>query len=192
VYFMPLGRLWQPELYHVGKAGLGGDQQVVDESQRRGRETPSEAALRILKTHTVFTLATEYQGEPHAVSLMYVNEGFTLFWVSDPRSRHSLALAESSRAAVTVADHFTDFRDIEGLQSLGTAHRVADKAAGTRGFRLLADRYRFLSEFLTGPASLARRLELAAVYRFEPDEMTLIDNTQGFGHKDAVQLPARD
>ena len=148
--------------------------------------------MRILRTHTVLTLATVYRGEPHAVSLMYANEGFALYWVSDPRSRHSLALAESSRASVTVAGHFADFRDIEGLQCRGAARTVGRKAASTRGFQVLADRYPFLQEFLSGPAKLVRRLDLAAVYRFDPEEVTLIDNAQGFGHKEAVPLPPHD
>jgi len=162
---------------------------MVGDDKRRNGESPSDAALRILQTHTVFTLAIAYQGEPHAVSLMYANEGFTLYWVSDPRSRHSLALAESPRASITVAGHFTDFHDIEGLQGRGRVSKLGDKATGSPGLQLLADRYPFLQQFLSGPATLVRRLDLAAVYRFDPDELTLIDNAQGFGHKEAIELP---
>jgi len=104
---------------------------VVGEGRRQKEESVSEAAMRILRTHTVLTLATVYRGEPHAVSLMYANEGFALYWVSDPRSRHSLALAESSRASVTVAGHFADFRDIEGLQCRGAAGLARLRARGS-------------------------------------------------------------
>lgn len=157
-----------------------------------GSESSSDAALRILRTHTVLTLSTVYRSEPHAVSLMYASEGFTLYWVSDPRSRHSLALADSSRASVTVASHFTDFQTIEGLQCRGAAHKLGDKATREHGFQLLANRYEFLQEFLSGPAKLVRSLDLAAVYRFDPDEITLIDNSKGFGHKQAVPLHRTD
>ncbi len=164
---------------------------MVDRSASRNGEDSSAAALRILRAHSVLTLATVYRGEPHAVSLMYANEGFTLYWLSDPRSRHSQALADTPRASITVAGHFADFREIEGLQFLGAARKVGDKSVGKHGLQLMADRYEFLQSFLSGPAKLVRSLDLAAVYRFEPDQLTLIDNTKGFGHKEIVSLPVQ-
>ncbi|QKK12420.1 MAG: hypothetical protein HND59_13355 [Pseudomonadota bacterium] len=38
-----------------------------------------------LDRHTVMTLATQDDGGPHAVSLMYARDSFTLYWLSDPQ-----------------------------------------------------------------------------------------------------------
>ncbi len=57
------------------------------------------------------------------------------------------------------------------------------------GFELLVARYPFLEEFATG--RLAGHLGAAAVYRFRPAKLTLIDNGRGFGFKQTLDLAAR-
>lgn len=162
--------------------------------RRRGKRSGGEAALpeRILAflgAHTVMSLATQLRAAPHAVSLMYANDGFALYWVSDPGSRHSRALAESPAVSVTIAAQFADFQEIVGLQARGTACRLEDPTESDAGMALLAARYPFLRQFTSGPRRLVRSLQLASVYRFDPEEITLIDNARGFGHKDTYLPP---
>ena len=153
----------------------------------KNADDPARSVLDLLDAHTVMSLATVSDGRPHAVSLMYANDGYTLYWLSDPRSRHSVALRQSAESTVTVSRQFADFREIIGVQATGTAHEIADDAEAKAGLRMLAERYEFLEQFTSGPRSLVRRLDLAAVYRFDPVEVTLIDNSKGFGHKETFR-----
>lgn len=142
-----------------------------------------------LRHHTVLTLATIGQAGPHAVSLMYAHDGFDIFWLSDPKTRHCEHLVSNPSVAVTIAGQYEDFREIRGLQMQGDGRRLKGADEETAGFDLLVARYPFLKQFAAG--ELARNLDAAAVYRFRPARLTLIDNARGFGFKQTLDLADR-
>jgi uncharacterized protein YhbP (UPF0306 family) len=143
------------------------------------------AILDELRQHSVLTLATAGQAGAHAVSLMYANKDFDIYWLSDPKTRHSEQLAHNSSAAVTIAAQQENFQKIRGLQIEGNAYRITDPDEEAVGFDLLLARYPFLKQFAAG--KLARHLGLAAVYLFHSTKLTLIDNSRGFGFKQALE-----
>lgn len=143
------------------------------------------AILDELQHHTVLSLATNGETAPHAVSLMYAHRDFDMYWLSDPKTLHSEQLAHNPSAAVTIATQQEDFRKIRGLQIEGDAYRITDPDEAARGFDLLVARYPFLKQFAAG--KLARHLGLAAVYLFHSTKLTLIDNSRGFGFKQALE-----
>jgi len=145
-----------------------------------------EAILAELRAHSVLTLATIGEAGPHAVSLMYAHDGFDIYWLSDPKTLHSEHLASNPSAAVTIAAQYEDFRKIRGLQLHGKGCHLNDKKDAAAGFDLLALRYPFLQKFSAG--KLAHHLGAAAIYRFQPARLTLIDNAQGFGSKQTLEL----
>jgi len=149
----------------------------------------SDAILAQLRAHSVLTLATTGETGPHAVTLMYAHDGYDIYSLSDPKTRHSQQLASNPSAAVTVAKQYEDFRRIRGLQMHGRGCRLADKDEAAAGFDLLALRYPFLQQF--GAGKLAEHLGAAAIYRFKPAELTLIDNARGFGFKQTLELADR-
>jgi hypothetical protein len=140
-----------------------------------------------LHRHTVMTLALAAATGPHAVSLMYACNELDIHWLSDPKTRHSTILASNPRAAITVAAQSADFQNIRGLQIEGNAQRLVTAEEESAAFDLLLARYSFLKKF--GIGKLARHLHVAAVYRFRPTRMTLIDNQRRFGFKQTLQLP---
>lgn len=148
-----------------------------------------QAILAQLRAHTVLTLATVGETGPHAASLMYAYDDFDIYWLSDPKTRHSQHLASSPLAAVTIAAQYDDFGKIGGLQMEGNGRRLTEADEVAAGFDLLVARYPFLQEFTAG--DLARRLDAAAVYRFRPARLTLIDNSRGFGFKQILELVDR-
>jgi len=143
------------------------------------------AILEELRNHTVLTLATSGEAGPHAVSLMYAHDAFDIYWLSDPQTCHSECLAHNSSAAVTIAAQHDDFRKIRGLQMEGNGRRVTDVDEENLGFDLLVARYPFLKQFAAG--KLARHLGAAAIYLFRPAQLTLIDNSRGFGFKQTLE-----
>lgn len=130
-------------------------------------------------------------GTPQSCSLMYVHDGFTLSFVSDPDTGHSRLIdaAEGLPAAVTIAPDYDDFRAIRGLQMTGRVARAgsADAAVALASF---ARRYAFFRG--EQPPVLAAAMAKARFYRFVPTRVVFIDNTAGFGAKaifDASDLP---
>lgn len=148
-----------------------------------------DAVSAFLATHNVLSLST-CGGEktPHAASLMYANDGFAAYWISDPNSRHSRELAANNRVAATIAPDYDDFNDIRGLQIAGTARHVEGAVEIARAMTLLAGKFGFFSQFLDGPGDLVKRMKGSAVYRLDCETITLIDNTVAFGHKEVLSL----
>ena len=144
------------------------------------------ALLAELGRHNVLSLAVVSDARPHSVSLMYAHDDFDIYWLSDPKTRHSRCLASNPSVAVTIAAQHKDFREIRGVQMAGNAHRLTDTDAQAMGFNLLLARYPFLKKFSIG--KLARHMGAAAVYRFRPTNMTFIDNSRGFGFKQTLVL----
>lgn len=145
-----------------------------------------EAILEQLAGHTVCTLATQSGDGAHAASLMYAHDGFEVYWMSDPTSQHSRDLEADGRCTMTVARQYDDFAAIQGLRMKGHAARITDDATEKRAMKLMAGRYPFLDRF--GAGKLARALAAAALYRFRPRRITLIDNTRSFGFKQEFEI----
>jgi len=139
-----------------------------------------------LGTHHVFTLATRAGDSAHAASLMYAHEDFVLYWVSDPDTRHSREVEAHAEVAATVAPDYTDFRAIRGLQISGVAARLTAPHDVERARTLMAQRYAFLRELARGPDALRAAAAKAGYYALRSKQITLIDNTRGFGHKETL------
>jgi uncharacterized protein YhbP (UPF0306 family) len=129
------------------------------------------------------SLATVAEGAAHAASLMFASDGFSLYWTSDPGTRHSLAIERNPRVAATVAPDYADFRLIRGVQIAGRARRLSETAEVEHARELLGRRFPFLRGLEAMPAALRAALDKAAYYRLDPDTLTLIDNTRKFGDK---------
>ena len=151
------------------------------------------AALRaqieaFLAAHHTAALATvDEQGAPHAANVLYAPDGLALYWMSDTQTRHSRHIEVRPRVTATVAPDYTDFRLIRGLQIFGTARRLAgDESLATA--RRMVSRYGFLAELANGSVALRAAFGKAGFYCLEPARITLIDNTQGFGHKETLEF----
>ena len=134
------------------------------------------------------SLATVAEGKAHAASVMYAMEGFSLYWTSDPGTRHSLAIERDARVAATVALDCSDFRLIRGVQITGRACRLSEAGEAARARDLLRRRFPFLSELDALPAALRAALDKTAHYRLDPDAITWIDNTRGFGNRHTLRI----
>jgi uncharacterized protein YhbP (UPF0306 family) len=142
--------------------------------------------------HTVSLATVDDVGAPHAANVLYVPDGMALYWMSDPQSRHSLHIDARQRVTATVAPDYADFGKIRGLQIFGSARRIAGEQELALARQRMVSRYAFLAELAGGPPALRAAFEKAGFYCLEPARVTLIDNTQGFGHKETLELDGRD
>ena len=119
--------------------------------------TDNDLAERIaafLDAHRVMSLATLGPDGPHAANVFYVRENFSLFWVSDPASRHSAHIAAHPAMAATIAPDYQDFPQIKGLQLVGVARGLTEPHDDRHGRALLQQRYPFLSNAAAAPPAL--------------------------------------
>ena len=141
--------------------------------------------------HTVSLATVDEEGAPHAANVLYAPDGLALYWMSDTQTRHSRHIEARQRMTATVAPDYADFRLIRGLQIFGKARRLAGIESLATARRMIS-RYGFLAELANGPAALRAAFEKAGFYCLEPQRITFIDNTRGFGHKETLELAGDD
>ncbi len=146
----------------------------------------AERIAAFLDEHHVMSLATVGAQGPHAANLFYARDGFVLFWVSDPASRHSVELAADGRVAATIARDYADYAPIRGLQVAGRARRVIDDGERARAQSILEARYAFLKA--PADAGVRENYERAQIFRLDVARCVLIDNSRGFGHREVLEL----
>ncbi len=146
-----------------------------------------EQALSYLESHHVMTLATSGAEGPWAAAVFYVNDGFTLYFLSSPRSRHGGDLTAEARCAAAIHEDYPDWPDIKGIQLEGPVRRLS----GTERAAAIA---RYAKKFPVvrpgrAPELIRAALERIAWYELVPERCYLIDNSKGFGHRDEIPLP---
>jgi len=148
----------------------------------------SAQVAALLDRHHVMSLATVSPDAPHAANLFYARDGFSLMWVSDASSRHSVMVEADPRVAATIAKDYVDFPEIQGLQIFGRAFRVVDRLSRQHARHCLEARYLFLHDAANAPKEIRDALERAQFYRLEPSKIVLIDNTRGLGFKQTLEF----
>lgn len=151
--------------------------------------------LRVfLAAHNTMTVATVGpQGEPQAAAVFYAaDEQLNLYFLSSPNSRHSENLRRDARVAATVHADGQAWREIRGLQIEGTVQQVEGPLMFALAARTYVARYDFLRGLLgdggDGPVALRGPVASSRFYVLRPAWMRLIDNSQGFGHKEEWTL----
>ena len=115
---------------------------------------------------------------PYATALFYaVDDDLNFYVVTDPTTRHGMALGRSSRVAGTIQRDQQRWQEIRGVQFTGQCRRLtgADRVAG---WALFMQRFA-----VSGVAELAPAFAKVELWKIIPDWLRLIDNRQGFGHK---------
>lgn len=154
------------------------------------------------------TIATARSENPWAAAVFYASDGFTLYFLSDPESRHSKDIAENPLVAVTVNEDYHDWRKIKGIQMEGKAELVVTEDEMSRAVATYANKYSFTAAYLKLISSsfpkvtgyldkLLSKLPLVPglpatptirFYRFTPTRVRFIDNEKSFAHHEEFTL----
>ncbi len=152
----------------------------------------TQAALRArvleyLRAHHVMTLATHDREGPWAAAVFYVNDGFNLYFLSAPKSRHGTHLASSPRMAAAIQEDYADWPQIKGVQLEGLAREISGDE-GRHARKLYGDKFPIVGKLAQAPASIVAALAKVRWYRIVPERLYFIDNAAGFGHRDELIL----
>ncbi len=147
------------------------------------REKMTAAIAAFLDAHSTMTLATlGPDGRPLAASLFYAsNEALRVYWVSGAQSRHSRALQQNPRVAMTVHNETWSWAEIAGVQLEGRVVVLPAGPTWQAAWERYLAKFPFAQEF---QAEVSR----SNFYELTPSWARLIDNGQGFGHKQEVEL----
>jgi uncharacterized protein YhbP (UPF0306 family) len=139
----------------------------------------------LLSQQHVITLSTNDELGPWAAPVFFAHDGFDLFFVTNPNSRHGKAIAAGSEVAGAVHASSSDWQQIKGLQMTGTAELLDDKQDLDTARKHYFSRYPFTEVFFRQQELLEPEIreKAAAVrfYRFKPGKIVLVDNSVRFG-----------
>lgn len=146
-----------------------------------------EKTLAYLSDRNVMTLATTGPQGLWAAAVFYVNDGFTLYFLSAPTSRHSLNIEAQPTVSAAIQEDYKDWREIKGIQLEGEARRIegAEQAAAIARYGL---KFPIVGNLATAPAEIVKAMSRIAWYKVVPTRLYFIDNSLGLGHRDGVPL----
>jgi uncharacterized protein YhbP (UPF0306 family) len=144
-----------------------------------------DRALDYLAVHRVVTLATQGPEGLWAADVFYVNDGFDLYFISSPTSRHGSNLAAQPQVAATVHEDYLDWREIKGIQLEGTVEQVS-KAEEAGVLALYGRKFPVVANLASAPAPIAAAFAKVRWYKLAAARAYFIDNSAGFGHRDQV------
>ena len=151
------------------------------------REGRREQVQRYLREHHVMTLASHGDAGVWAAAVFYANDGFAIYFLSSPSSRHCQNLASSPRASAAIHEDYAEWREIKGVQMEGIASVLSgDEEEKAR--RLYAAKFPIVGKPEQMPASIIKALAKVRWYKLIPDRLYFIDNSAGFGHRDEIEL----
>lgn len=139
--------------------------------------------LEVLESQHLMTLATvRSDGYPQATIVNYVNDGLTLYFVTDAASQKAGNVRLNNKVSVAIANQTQDFYKLSGLSMSGTATRILEREAAQEVSLRLFRRFPQSRRFVPQDASQL------AVFSVEPIAISLIDYASGFGKSYLLEL----
>lgn len=149
-------------------------------------------AERFIKEQNTVTLATARLEIPWAAAVYYVNREFTLYFFSDPASRHIGESLKSGQASAAISVPASTWQEIQGVQASGIVSSIPPGLESIKVLRAYLKKYPFTREFfdsnqdLNLPAIMDRFK--VRLYRFQPSLLYYLDNRIRFGFRGRVEL----
>lgn len=142
--------------------------------------------VSLLDAHRIMTVATlRPDGWPQATTVGYANEGTALWFLCGLQSQKARNLAGDNRVSITIDHDTADVMAITGLSMAARAHRVSDPAEAQKVLQ------RLMAKYPDAPPETAQKLKMpspeeVALFRVEPEVISVLDYSKGFGHTDLV------
>jgi uncharacterized protein len=144
-----------------------------------------ERVRSYLREHHVMTLASLGDEGVWAAAVFYANDGFAMYFLSPPTSRHCRNLGGNPRVSAAIHEDYTDWREIKGVQLEGIASVLAGEEEQIAR-RIYAAKFPIAGK--QAPASIVKALAKVRCYKLLPERLCFIDNSAGFGHRDEIDL----
>jgi len=173
-----------------------------------------ETVLNYLKEHYTMTIATAKGESPWAATMFYANDGFTLYFLSDPTvAQHCKNIAGNPQVSVTIDEDYPltkpdDWKKVRGIQMQGTAEVLTTEAEIAKATKVYVGKYPFVAPYLkliTAPfpkiISFLERFtrslpfipdfsatSLVKFYKVIPSAVWFVDNEKSFEHRQPVEF----
>lgn len=142
-----------------------------------------DKAIDILDRDRLMAVATiRPDGWPQCTMVGYANEGILIYFVISRQSQKFANIEKDDRVSLVVGHDFHDPSTIKALSIAARASEVRDPKQRQRAVKLLLERHPGL-ERLEPPSH-----DHSAVMRANPEIITVLDYSKGFGHADLLTV----
>ncbi len=138
----------------------------------------------ILSASNDLTIATvRPDGWPQATTVSFVSDGATIYFGTWSKSQKAMNIAADPRVSVAVTAPYTSWDTIEGVSLAAHAVRVTEMAELNRVFQLMMAKFPQLGQYVKAGEDAEM-----ALYRIEPEIVSILDYRRGFGHTELASV----
>lgn len=142
-----------------------------------------DKAIQILRDNRLMAIATlRPDGWPHSTMVSYANEDILLYFIVSRQGQKFANIERDDRVSLVIGRDFHDPSTIKALSIAARASEVRDPEQRQRAVKLLLDRHPGLKK-LERPEP-----GHSAVMRANPEIITILDYSKGFGHADLLTV----
>jgi len=142
-----------------------------------------QKAVDILQDNRLMAISTlRRDGWPQTTMVSYANEDILLYFIVSKRSQKFANIERDDRVSIVIGRDFHDPSTIKAVSIAARASEVRDPRQRQRAIKLLLDRHPGLRK-LERPES-----GHSAVMRANPEIITILDYSKGFGHADLLTV----
>lgn len=139
--------------------------------------------IDILRENRLMAIATlRPDGWPQATMVSYASEGILIYFIISRRSQKFANIERDDRVSMVIGRDFHDPATIKALSIAARASEVRDPDQRQRATKLLLERHPGLNR-LERPET-----GHSAVMRANPQIITVLDYSKGFGHADLLTV----
>lgn len=143
-----------------------------------------ERIAAILDAGLDLTVATVREdGYPQATVVSYANDGLAMYFGTWSKSQKAQNIAREPKVSVAITLPYKDWNEIVGVSIGGRAQRITDSAELERVGAIMMKKFPQVAEF----AGAMDPAEMAFI-RIDPEVVSILDYTKGFGHTDLVRI----
>jgi nitroimidazol reductase NimA-like FMN-containing flavoprotein (pyridoxamine 5'-phosphate oxidase superfamily) len=147
-------------------------------------ETDRKRIIGILDAADDLTIATlREDGFPQATTVSFVNDGLKIYVGTGGDAQKAKNMTRNDKVSVTVNLPYESWDQIRALNLAGRAHRVAAHDELRHIAELMFKKFPQISQY----ADFGKGAELA-LFRIDPEIVSVLDYRQGFGHADLIDL----
>lgn len=137
-----------------------------------------ENALNYIQNHNIATLATSEKTIPHASTIEYASDGFTLYFSTNPETQKAENLRKNKQVSLTIDEDYKDWTKIKGIQMNGIAEEIQDQKEIKKALEFYVAKFPFVADFPPSPNKM---------YKIVPKQLYYLDYEKGFTHRELIE-----
>ena len=142
-----------------------------------------QKAVDILQENRLMAIATlRPDGWPQATMVSYANDDILIYFIVSRQSQKFANIERDDRVSLVIGHDFHDPSTIRGVSIAARASEVRDPRQRAQAVKLLLERHPGLRKLERPEAGHS------AVMRANPEIITILDYSKGFGHADLLTV----